>query len=186
MTVPVPPPPPIGTIAAIALPQDYPSRINTTVDEMRKIHCIYRHLQIDPESNSDTLYIQYVGTCKLADVFNAPDATTNPQWQKHISRSLPLHVEITHTGTQSACLKEIHKMLASGPRPPCNSFQTSFVTKTLIECVQNGMRFETQSEAARTFGVTQASISMVLTGKTPSVKGFTFRYVTETPQERNT
>lgn len=120
--------------------------------------CLYTH--------SLNGQLVYVGHCKLASLFDFPDAWLNEEWGKLIGGLKVMTLEILQIGPIFEITRARHILLnrhiRDGTLPLCNqrSFQPRRAHRpgTAITC-SDGRTFATQEEAARGLGVQQSRIS---------------------------
>lgn len=137
--------------------------------------CVYEHHLSDPTTGRDDHI--YIGVCKLVEVYHFPDAKRNSEWTTRVTPQSVITIKIIQTGDRADCINERGRML-SVTRPVCNMRGFDYIGRsTGVFCNENGMLYESQSEAAKALGLHQARISGHLAGKPgyARVGGYTFR-----------
>ena len=145
------------------------SIVMETMSKFKEQWCVYQHLDADDA-------ILYIGTCKLTEAYQFPDARTNSEWIKRVTPATVIQVRILWTGTRMECANERGRLvMTTNPRPPCNmmGFET-LGTVQQVTCNETGQTFDTQMDACRTMNLPQPSLSSHLAGRAgfPRVKGY--------------
>jgi len=151
--------------------------------KLQPVQAAFCDLSLTAISNSHCTYeiwhndsLQYVGVCKLADVFAAPDARSSPDF---IGTEKPISLSIKWLGSRADCYNARGNILKQLVAPPPGNIRARTSQPREILCNETGERFATQSALARAIGTSQGNIAQHLSGKPGhrSIKGCTYRYV---------
>lgn len=141
-----------------------------------KIWCVYEHLVSFAVGQPPEVIM--VGACKLPDVHRLIDGARNSEWQKIFRGGGSVMVRVVATGTDQVEVQR-HAMahMRSYPNlPRCNlkGFSTKG-TSQRIECVQNGVIYDSQKDACMALGLHTSAVSRHMRGDLKHVGGYTFR-----------
>lgn len=141
-----------------------------------KTWCAYEHLVSFAVGQPPEVIM--VGACKLADVHRLIDGARNSEWQSIFRGGGSVMVRIIATGHDQAEIQRhaMAHMRAMDPMPRCNlkGYSTKG-TSQRIECLTNGIVYESQKAAADALTLSGSAISRHLRGDLKHVGGYTFR-----------
>lgn len=140
-----------------------------------KLYCVYEHLvSFAPGQPPEVIM---VGTCKIADVYRLIDGSRNSEWQKIFRGGGQVMVRIVATGHPTACQRHaMAHMRAMNPMPRCNLHGVSTKgTSQRVECITNGIIYDSQKAAADALNISSSAISRHLRGDLQRVGGYMFR-----------
>lgn len=149
--------------------------IYTTPDQAQALFCCYAH------SDADGV-VQYIGHCKLMEVYAFPDARRNSQWPiVFAGKVLVINILAVSPVELETLNYRYNAIQAQRPHCNVNGFERQSLTAAVaIECIETGERFPTITAAAIAHGVSQSQLSNHLAGRKyfHRVQGRTYRRVT--------
>lgn len=145
-----------------------------------KLWCAFEHLVSFAAGAPPEVIL--VGTCKLQDVYRLIDGARNSEWQRIFSGGGQVMVRVIATGLEQ---QEVHRFAMTHMRsmptmPRCNlRGVTTKGTAQRIECVTNGVTYDSQKSAADALSISGSAISRHLRGDLSHVGGYVFRLAGE-------
>lgn len=127
----------------------------------------------------------YVGSCKLKDFYNFPDARRISKWIE--LTNLYGYVEIELNSVHDIEWKALNhaSQLRELLKPECNGSYRVDNYKAVIRCKETGVIYHSMTDAAKFVNATVSAISQHLSGKKNfgRVKGFTFERIIDPAYE---
>lgn len=144
-------------------------QITNSLNEIDICYVVY--VMIDPTTNE----IEFVGHCKLVDIFKTPDVRGVPGFDKN--KQYRIEYISAHNNAVSARYEASRYMNQVG-RPKLN-VAISTTRHCMIECVETGERWQNAAQCASQQGINGSALSNHLNNKPGFVKvrGLTYRRI---------
>lgn len=142
--------------------------------------CVFEHqVVLNP---GDPPAVILVGACALTDVYHLIDGKTNSEWARIFSNGGKLLVRVVATTPDKGEAFRYAGELMRDLTPICNikGYNLKGQRKAII-CLNNGRRYDTQTNAALDLGIHASAISRHLRGQLRTAQGFVFSYAPDDP-----
>lgn len=144
------------------------------ISQFNNAHCVY---QIRDASGQ----IIYIGTSKLKEAYDFPDARTNTEFHK-LPVEVAIEVKVLYVGEAHDCANTAYA-LRMQHQPPCNvRGRSTRQMKKRIMCNETGEIFASLSDAARAHNIAASALSSHINQKRScrTVHGRTYSRVEQT------
>lgn len=146
-----------------------------TITQGEDFYCVYTHAVLVEHGEA----IIYAGVCRLREVFTAPDARQNSEWQKYVKLDTPVNMSIVHVALSVHDCMNFHRKYTLEHRPHCNIYGHRGGYNATIRCIETGQTWRNAQECAAALGITKSSLSNHLNRKPyhKTCKGLTFKRI---------
>lgn len=153
-------------------PQD--ARIVVTHGEAHTLWCVYEHWIF----SADEWTIYYVGSCRLRDVFDTPDALRNT-WFAKLTKGTITAIRVVQTAPDEITVLNHAVKLGRALKAPCNLYGGQRSPFHRVRCVETGIVYNSANECCKSMGIAQSALSQHLRRMSgfKTVKGHTFEKV---------
>lgn len=163
-----------------------PADASIIVDTQRnnETWCVYEHQAVMRQGEPPETIL--IGACRLTNVYHLQEGKTNSEWTRIFGAGGQVLVRIVSTApTRSDAFRvAAERVRNADPQPRCNMLGYSMRTKRqAVVCLNNGVRYETQQDAALALGIHASAISRHLRGGANSAQGFKFAYASAREDE---
>jgi hypothetical protein len=129
----------------------------------------------------------FIGCCKYADAYMMSDAWTYQQFKDNISNGrvsiritvLGIYADEADAVAMQAMTVEAEDVQVNKTSPRCDPPGKRGAQGTPVRNVSTGARYQTAHTAARSIGVSNAAMSMHLSGRLKHLKGQKFERIDE-------
>lgn len=140
-------------------------KISLSIAQMREDWCVYLQWKILPDGTEEPWYL---GVCKIIELFQHPDAHKNSHWRANTTDAMIIRTSLLMTSDKTQECWKYHTDARYFYKPICNVMGYQASGASVITCTQGpnmGKTYATQSDAARSNGVSQPTMSSHLNGK---------------------